>query len=95
MSVAGADMGCATTIGAAGAEIAILAVVETTIEGGIGGLVHLGNGVLRLETQTHMFHEEVAGEGTITDEGHHHLHWTNDPCLRHLHAPLPADVGTR
>ncbi|OBT66612.1 hypothetical protein VE03_03962 [Pseudogymnoascus sp. 23342-1-I1] len=87
------DMGCATTIGAAGAEIAILDVGETTIEGDIEGLAHLGNGVPRQETQTHMFHEEAVGGGTITGEGRHHLHWTNDPSLCHLRALLPADVG--
>lgn len=93
MSVEGADMGCVTTIGAAGAEIVISGVVETIIEVVIEGLAHLGNGAPRQETQTHMFHEEAAGEGTITGEGHHRLHWTNDPHLRHPRAPLPADVG--
>ncbi|OBT38725.1 hypothetical protein VE00_10765 [Pseudogymnoascus sp. WSF 3629] len=65
MSVEGAGMGCATTTGAAGAEIVILGVVETTIEGVIEGLAHLGNGVPRQETRTHMFHEEAA-KVTIT-----------------------------
>ncbi|KFY63622.1 hypothetical protein V496_03822 [Pseudogymnoascus sp. VKM F-4515 (FW-2607)] len=81
------------TIGAAGVEIAILGVVETTIEGAIEGLAHLGNGVPRRETQTHTFHEEAVGGGTITGEGRHHRHWINDPYLCHLRAPLPADVG--
>ena len=93
MSVEGVGMGCATTTGAAGAEIVILGVVETTIEEDIAGLARLDNGAPHLETQTHMFHEEAVGGGTITGEGLHHLHWTNDPYLRHLRAPLPADVG--
>ncbi|OBT95781.1 hypothetical protein VE01_06527 [Pseudogymnoascus verrucosus] len=95
MSVEGAGMGCVTTIGAAGAEIVTLDVVETIIEEDIEGLAHLVNGAPHPETQTHTFHEEAVGGGTITGEGPHHRHWTNDPYLRHLPAPLPADVGTQ